>query len=207
MNGIVGAVMISGSLMAQQSQSGQPLSAPSTPGEQTSKPPELASRPAIPHSEPSSQDQMVDRIIEREHDLMKFLESRTPIVETYLQNVTLDSELGPVPKDDRYFLGRMDLSQAIDRRDYMKNQSMENRLLGGFTKFFKMQYQPLGFSWMIFVDRNDFDRQHYDFRYDHREFLGDVRCLVFDVAPKKDAGKGRFLGRSGLKIGISALCA
>src|SRR5437899_9539050 len=48
---------------------------------------------------------------------------------------------------------------------------------------------------MIFADRSDFDRQHYDFKYIHREFLGDVRCLVFDVTPKKDAGKGRFLGR------------
>ena len=48
---------------------------------------------------------------------------------------------------------------------------------------------------MIFADRDDFDRQHYDFRYVHREFLGDVRCIVFDVTPKKDAGKGRFLGR------------
>ena len=37
--------------------------------------------------------------------------------------------------------------------------------------------------------------EHYDFRYVRREFLGDVRCLVFDVTPKKDAGKGRFLGR------------
>ena len=48
---------------------------------------------------------------------------------------------------------------------------------------------------MIFADRDDFDRAHYDFKYVHREFLGDVRCIVFDVTPKKDAGKGRFLGR------------
>jgi hypothetical protein len=72
---------------------------------------------------------------------------------------------------------------------------MEKRLLGGLTKKFKFQYQPLGFSWMIFADRNDFDRQHYDFHYARREFLGDVRCLVFDLTPKKDAGRGRFLGR------------
>jgi hypothetical protein len=72
---------------------------------------------------------------------------------------------------------------------------MEKHLLGGFTKMFKFQYQPLGFSWMIFADRNDFDRQHYDFHYIRREFLGDVRCLVFDITPKKDAGRGRFLGR------------
>jgi hypothetical protein len=140
-------------------------------------------------------DQVVDRFIEREHGLMKMLENRHPVVETYLQNLTLDPQLGPVPKDDRYFLGRMDLGESVDRKDYLKDQSMEKHLLGGFTKLFKMQYQPMGFSWMIFADRSDFDRQHYDFKYVHREFLGDVRCLVFDVTPKKDAGKGRFLGR------------
>jgi hypothetical protein len=48
---------------------------------------------------------------------------------------------------------------------------------------------------MIFADRTDFDRQHYDFHYARREFLGDVRCLVFDLTPKKDAGRGRFIGR------------
>jgi hypothetical protein len=48
---------------------------------------------------------------------------------------------------------------------------------------------------MIFVDRTDFDRQHYNFHYARREFLGDVRCLVFDLTPTKDAGRGRFLGR------------
>jgi hypothetical protein len=140
-------------------------------------------------------DQVVDRIIERERELIKLMENRTPIVETYLQNVTQDAQLGPVPKDDRYFLGRMDFSESINRKDYMKQPSMEKRLLGGFTKFFNMQYEPLGFSWMVFVDRDDFDRAHYDFKYDHREFLGEVRCLAFDVTPKKDAGKGRFLGR------------
>ena len=31
-------------------------------------------------------------------------------------------------------------------------------MLGGFSKLFKVQYKPLGFSWMIFADRNDFDR-------------------------------------------------
>ncbi len=149
----------------------------------------------LPLVAPRTMDQVVDRVVGRERDVMKMLEDRTPIVETYLQNVTSDAQLGPVPKDDRYFLGRMDFRESIDRKDYMKQPSMEKRLLGGFTKFFSVQYQPLGFSWMIFADRDDFDREHYDFRYQQREFLGEVRCLVFDVIPKKNAGKGRFLGR------------
>ena len=150
---------------------------------------------------PTTMDQVVDRVIMREKDLIKFLSPRTPIVETYLQNLTQDAQLGPIPQADHYFLGRMDLSESIDRSDYLegkgkdKDEGMEKHLLGEFTKKFKFQYQPLGFSWMIFADRNDFDRQHYDFHYARREFLGDVRCLVFDLTPKKDAGRGRFLGR------------
>jgi hypothetical protein len=51
---------------------------------------------------------------------------------------------------------------------------------------------------MIFLDMNGFDRQHYRIEYVRREFLGEVRCLVFDVDPisKKDKrDKGRFVGR------------
>jgi hypothetical protein len=48
---------------------------------------------------------------------------------------------------------------------------------------------------MIFIDTNGFDKQHYKFDYVRREFLGEVRCLVFDVTPREKAGKGRFLGR------------
>jgi hypothetical protein len=152
---------------------------------------------------PTTMDQVVDRVISREKDLIKFLAPRTPIVETYLQDLTQDTQLGPIPQNDHYFLGRMDLSDSIDRNDYLqdkgkskdKEEGMKQRLLGGLTKKFKLQYQPLGFSWMVFVDRNDFDRQHYNFHYARREFLGDVRCLIFDLTPKKDAGKGRFIGR------------
>jgi hypothetical protein len=184
----------------------QSTSAPQIPQTVSSTQPSSTTAQAAPINlgPPSTMDQVVDRVIMRENGLIKFLSPRTPIVETYLQNLTQDTQLGPVPQDDHYFLGRMDLSDSIDRSDYLqdngkskasKDEGMEKRLLGGLTKKFKFQYQPLGFSWMIFVDRNSFDRQHYDFHYARREFLGDVRCLVFDLTPKKDAGRGRFLGR------------
>jgi len=48
---------------------------------------------------------------------------------------------------------------------------------------------------MIFADRGQFDRAHYDFKYVRREFLGDVRCFIFEVTPKKGTGRGRFQGR------------
>jgi len=147
--------------------------------------------------QPTTMDQVVDRFIEREHGLIKALAPRTPLVETYLQNLTADPQLGAVPSEDHYFLGRLDMGESVDRKDYLKDQDkgMETRLMGGFHKLFKVQYEPMGFSWMVYADRTDFDRTHYDFHYVRREFLGDVRCLVFDVMPKKDSGKGRFLGR------------
>lgn len=163
--------------------------APSTPAQPAPAQPQPA------QAAPTTLDQVVDRFIQREQGLMEMLKTRTPIVETYLQNLQWDAQLGPVPKDDRYFLGRMDLSESIDRKSYLNDESMEKHLLGGITKFFKIQYQPLGFSWMIFADRNDFDKQHYEFHYVRREFLGEVRTLVFDVTPKKGSGNGRFLGR------------
>jgi hypothetical protein len=171
----------------QPAQAAQPAAQPA----QTTPPP--------PAPAPTTMDQVVNLFIEREHGLIKALANRTPVVETYLQNLTSDAQLGPVPSDDRYFLGRMDMGETVDRRDYLKKdgqeKSMQSRLLGGFQKLYKVQYQPLGFSWMVYADHTDFDRAHYDFHYVRREFLGDVRCLVFDVMPKKGSGNGRFLGR------------
>ncbi len=147
---------------------------------------------------PVTMDQVVNLFILREHGLMKMLSKRTPVVETYLQNLSSDPVLGPVPSDDHYFLGRLDMGETVDRKDYLKDdekESMQARLLGGFHKLYRVEYQPVGFSWMVYADRSDFDREHYDFTYIRREFLGDVRCLVFDVKPKPKSGRGRFLGR------------
>lgn len=144
---------------------------------------------------PATMDQVVDRAIERERALMEMLKTRTPFVETYLQDLKFDPQLGATPVQDHYFFGRMDLGDDVGRRDYLSKDSPESRRLGGLTKWFRFEYRPLGFAWMIYVDRDDFDRQTYNFKYVHREFLGDVRCIVFDVSAKKGTGKGRFRGR------------
>ncbi len=145
---------------------------------------------------PATMDQVVERFIAREKGLVELLKDRTPVVETYLQNVKADADLGLVPVGDKYFLGHMDLGEDIGNRTYLKDSaSIQKHLLGGVNKLFTVQYKPLGFSWMIFADRDEFDREHYEFKFVRREFLGDVRALVFDVTPKKEAGNGRFLGR------------
>jgi len=203
-------LLITLSAMAQQTADQSSTSSPvqaSAAASQTATTPAPTAQPAATQAAnpasasaaaaaPTTMDQVVDRSIVREHALMDMLKTRTPLVETYLQNLKSDQKLGPVPSEDHYFLGRLDLGEAVDRRDYLsKDESFEKNLLGGVSKLFKFEYKPMGFSWMIFADREDFDRGHYSFKYVRREFLGEVRCLVFDVTPKKDAGKGRFLGR------------
>src|SRR6202048_147789 len=191
------ALLVSLSAAAQQAATSQPSAQTTQPaGAASASQPAPVAQPAT-LTAPTTTDQVVDRFIEREHGLMKMLTNRTPVVETYLQNLTADPQLGPIPSAEHYFLGRMDMGESVDRKDYLKEQDkgMQTRLMGGFQKLFKVQYQPMGFSWMVYADRADFDREHYEFHYIHREFLGDVRCLVFDVTPKKNAGRGRFLGR------------
>src|SRR5439155_1561936 len=199
------SLLIALSALAQQTTTVTPAAeqtapaAPQSPTVQPAIPASTAPAPSIPApsaAAPTTMDQVVDRAIAREHALMEMLKTRTPLVETYLQNLKLDNQMGPSPVQDHYFFGRMDLAETVDRRDYLsKDTSFEGRMLGGFTKLFKFEYKPMGFSWMIFADREDFDRSHYDFKYVHREFQGDVRCIVFDVTPKKGSGNGRFLGR------------
>jgi hypothetical protein len=172
-------------------------SSPASSLEQREPQPVAASVSTAPASlQSATMDQVVDRAIEREHALIELLKTRTPLVETYLQNLKFVPRVGPAPVQDHYFLGRMDLGESMDRRDYLsKDTSFESRLLGGFNRLYKLEYKPMGFSWMIYADRDDFNRKTYDFKYVHREFLGDVRCIVFEVSAKPGTGNGRFRGR------------
>lgn len=141
-------------------------------------------------------NEVVDRAVARESALINMLKTRTPLIETYLQDVRFDREAGPVPIEDHYFLGRMEFGETVDRRDYLPRRGGFQRiLLGGFNRLYKIEYNPLGFSWMIFADQKDFNRETYQFKFAHREFLGDVRCFVFDVVPRKGTGNVRFHGR------------
>ena len=50
---------------------------------------------------------LVDRVIANEQQLVGTLANYTPMVETYIQNLRVDDNLGSAPKDDRYFLGKL----------------------------------------------------------------------------------------------------
>jgi hypothetical protein len=152
---------------------------------------------ALLPEQPRTMEQVIDRVTNNENHLYGKMKEYSPLVETYIQNLKGDKELGTVPAGDRYFLGKADFSKGVGLVSISDTNSKGKKLFVGIGNFFSfaMQYLPDGFLQMVFIDTNGFDRQHYKFDYVKREFLGEVRCLVFDVTPLAKAGKGRFLGR------------
>ena len=144
----------------------------------------------------TSFDQAVDRMLDHEHQLVKTMEQYSPMVETYIQNLRADRDVGETPASDNYYLGRLVFHKgAMVDASYLGKKNFRQRLLEKLTDLYSLHYLPLGFMEMILVDGQSFDRGHYDFSFVRREFLGDVRCLVIDVNPKPHTGIGRFQGR------------
>jgi hypothetical protein len=158
--------------------------------------PLLANTPPAP-DQPRTMDQVLDRVINNEQRLYGQIRNYQPLVETYIQNLKPDKDLGEVPAGDKYFLGRANFSKGVTLVPLNDVSSKGRKVVGSVGNFFSfaMQFLPDGFLQMIFIDTNGFDKQHYKFDYVRREFLGEVRCLVFDVTPIGKDNKGRFLGR------------
>ncbi|HET7891908.1 MAG TPA: M48 family metalloprotease [Candidatus Sulfotelmatobacter sp.] len=149
--------------------------------------------PSFAGSAPKSNpEQAIDRILANERALSTTMRSYSPMVETYLQRMQPDASLGFVPSEDRYFLGRVQFQQA--KEEFYLDKRLVERMAGSFAKLYSLS--PVGFSSMIFVDRTGFDRKNYQLRYMQSEFLGEVRCLIFEVSPRKEKDKnaGRFKG-------------
>jgi len=135
---------------------------------------------------PANIDAIIDRVIAREKEEMEAFDRYSPIMETYIQEVRTDKVLGLVPKSDFYMLGQADF------RGRLKVHSLID---GGRKRTLTWSFDPAGFLQMIYIDRGGFDRVHYRFKYVGREFLGEVRCHIFDVEPVPKTRGARFIGR------------
>jgi hypothetical protein len=143
----------------------------------------------------SDTDKVIDSIIDREEQMTAALSSYAPIVETYMQHFTSDKETGVAPTSDRYFLTKL-MPGKTQRGQSMTGQpGLLARIASTLSSLYTVQYDRTGLVDMILVDEHGFGRNKYDFRFVRREFLGDVRCLVFDVQPKSQKSKESFSGR------------
>jgi len=145
--------------------------------------------------QPMNLTQIVDKIVSQEQAEVQLLRQYSPIAETYIQKFRPDKDLGAVPDGDKYFLGRAELAKGVELEPLTSVNGIKHKMLASLESSFSTEVLPSGFLQMIYVDTNGFDRQHYKFEYLRREFLGEVRCIVFDVDPIANRDKGRFVGR------------
>ncbi|HKS68514.1 MAG TPA: hypothetical protein VJR26_14835 [Candidatus Acidoferrales bacterium] len=153
---------------------------------------------AVPASPVRSVNQAIDRITARERVEVAIIRHYKPLIETYIQDMKPDPQMGLIPVSDHYFLGQADLATGIVDNSMLaakKGRWSQFNPLYHVADFFRADFVPAGFLQMIYVDTTGFDRQHYRFDYVRQEFLGSVKCLVFDVTPLPKSGRGRFKGR------------
>ena len=158
----------------------------------------IASAAAAEPQQARTMDQVIDRVITNENRLDQQIRQYSPLVETYIQNLKPDKDLGYVPggrqvfpRARRFREGR--LASVVERQ---REQGQENLRVGGKFLFVRDAVPSGRFPADDFhLDTNGFDNQHYKFDYVRREFLGEVRCRAFDVSPQEKSGRGWFLGR------------
>ena len=137
---------------------------------------------------------VLDRVVQREHFFIAQMRHMHPMVETYLQNLKTDSSGYSEPISDEYFLGRLDMSEGPEDISFVGQPGFGRRMVTKLTGVYSLHFLPMGFAQMVVLD-TDFQKKYYKFNFVRREFLGEVRCLVIDVQPREGDKTARFMGR------------
>ncbi len=160
-----------------------------------------------PHPEQARADAILDRMAAHERDLIRRMQHLQPRLEVYLQDFRSNPnpELGSIPVNDRYYLGRLGFSDKQFRllSFLPRPDARWRRWLGPIGdlltrpafRAWQMNWVPNGFVRMLFPDPAHFDRQHYRFQFVRRGLAGHLTCYIFDVAPRRRYARGGFMGR------------
>src|SRR5579859_2551570 len=89
-----------------------------------------------------AQSALLDKAIIRETATVKVIKERTPLVETYIQNMRPEPGVVQVPESDEQHLTRIDFGKHIGEDDYARNdiKAKEDHKIGGLFK------KTLGFA-------------------------------------------------------------
>ena len=159
--------------------------------------PSASRAPSTPKRSPAAAatlNDVLDRVVQREHLFMAQMRHLHPMVETYLQDLKTDANGDALPVKDQYFLGRLDMSDGTEDVSFVGQPGFGHRMLAKLTGVYSLHYLPMGFAQMVVLD-SDFQKRYYNFTFVRREFLGELRCLVIDVEPKDGQKVSRFMGR------------
>lgn len=169
-----------------------PAAAPASPAASESNAPAQSSDSLPPAA--ATLNDVLDRVVQREHLFMAQMRHMHPMVETYLQDLKNNSDGNAVPIKDQYFLGRLDMTDGPEDTSFVGQPGFGHRMLTKLTGVYSLHFLPMGFAQMVVLD-SDFQKKYYNFTFVRREFLGEIRCLVIDVQPKEGEKTARFKGR------------
>jgi hypothetical protein len=152
---------------------------------------------SVPADNSAAFDSLVDSAIRQERRLTDLMRNFKPVVETYIQEERADSVLGTSPKDDHYFLSRLDLTGNTPATLEFSGQQRSKKSRAKWFKNIKNEdpFAAAGFAQAVFPDLDHFDRQNYTFEFVRWEVLGDVRCAAVDVKPRENSGNRNSVGR------------
>jgi len=169
------------------------------PAQQSAPPAPLTNATAAP-----SANVVLDQMSAHEAQLYDQLEEMTPRIETYMQNLRPDPQLGEVPIADRYYLGILHFKGNFNTLSFLTEPPahwrqwigpLDDRITAPARRVMDLDVFKESFARILFPGADHFDRQHFRFVFVRREFLGAVRCYVFDVVPLDVHDKGSFWGR------------
>src|SRR5260370_36045905 len=66
-----------------------------------------------PADQPRTMEEVIDRVITNENEAKQQIKKYSPLVDTYIQNMRPDKDLGYIPAGDKYFLGRADFAKGV----------------------------------------------------------------------------------------------
>src|ERR1700720_2935387 len=94
--------------------------------------------PAAPP--PASFNEVMDRVVQKEHLFVAQMRHLRPLVETYLQNIKTAKDGNPVPASDHYFLGRLDMSDGPEDTSFVGQPGFGHRMLNRLTGLYAMHF-------------------------------------------------------------------
>ncbi len=139
--------------------------------------------------------QLLDKIVAGERAFVERMRSHQPFMETYIQAADDGKGAAPGAIRDHYLMGKVSVSdRGVEWKSFAESEGFRAKEKFLFVKLPRKQFIARGFAQMIAPDVFELDRETYELEYLRREFLGEVRTLVFNVRPRRDEG-GRFVGR------------
>lgn len=132
------------------------------------------------------------RAAAREADTLQSLKVYRPILEVYLQRLGLSASGEPTVRQDSYLLGRFNWFKGPRFQDPDGRWEAPEMALEGVAGE-RLGFRAHGFAATLAPDWRGLDPVRYTHTHVRRETLGEARCFVIDLTPKKrDDG---FVGR------------